>query len=327
MSATQFCIRACKEEAQGPALCNHIYDVMGCDWNMPGNYAAGTFEDCLGDSGPVSAHTQPARQPFIYFYIIQYSLWVSMVVPLSTKATPQLLQRNPLPPLRPANRSALLEESLLLVVPAFHRRVRISLFCFLLVSLTSTPQPHLRPPQRAPRNQLYVIPLVTHQPSNSSYFPLTTLRLPVIPAVVPPLSGPAWILLVSAPLPFSWVGSSSRWSDSLHSKDLQLDHGHFLFGHRLLTILILSGLWTRGPICPVVDTLLMPGLWIFSSSLTTLLTYFTMSHVENYTCDRAVALIRLICSRHSARPNSTNIRRVLYLKRQSKVGVQRIIMA
>ena len=54
MSATEFCIRACKEEPAGPGLCNHIYDTMGCEWNMPGNYNAGTFENCLGDSGPVS---------------------------------------------------------------------------------------------------------------------------------------------------------------------------------------------------------------------------------------------------------------------------------
>ena len=55
MSATQFCIRACKEAPQGPGLCQHIYDVMGCAWNMPGNYDPGTFENCLGDSGEVGA--------------------------------------------------------------------------------------------------------------------------------------------------------------------------------------------------------------------------------------------------------------------------------
>lgn len=54
MSASEFCIRACKEGPQGPALCQHIYDVMGCGWNMPGNYNPGVFENCLGDSGEVS---------------------------------------------------------------------------------------------------------------------------------------------------------------------------------------------------------------------------------------------------------------------------------
>jgi len=50
MSSTQFCIRACKDSATAPTLCNHIYDVMGCDWNMPANYADGTFDNCLADS-------------------------------------------------------------------------------------------------------------------------------------------------------------------------------------------------------------------------------------------------------------------------------------
>ncbi|CCO31388.1 hypothetical protein BN14_05429 [Rhizoctonia solani AG-1 IB] len=45
MSATEFCFRACT----GPNAaknCQHIYDVMGCRWNMPANYDAGKFESC-----------------------------------------------------------------------------------------------------------------------------------------------------------------------------------------------------------------------------------------------------------------------------------------
>jgi len=48
ISDTEFCFRACT----GPNAaenCQHIYDVMGCFWNMPANYDAGTFESCLGD--------------------------------------------------------------------------------------------------------------------------------------------------------------------------------------------------------------------------------------------------------------------------------------
>ncbi|KAJ3486212.1 hypothetical protein NLI96_g4398 [Meripilus lineatus] len=51
MSDSEFCFRGCKDGPNAPALCQHIYDVMGCGWNMPGNYAAGTFERCLGNSG------------------------------------------------------------------------------------------------------------------------------------------------------------------------------------------------------------------------------------------------------------------------------------
>ncbi|KAF8230807.1 macrofage activating glycoprotein [Tricholoma matsutake] len=48
MSDTEFCFRACI----GPSAtvnCNHIYDVMGCYWNMPANYNAGVFENCDAD--------------------------------------------------------------------------------------------------------------------------------------------------------------------------------------------------------------------------------------------------------------------------------------
>ncbi|KAI1794317.1 hypothetical protein LXA43DRAFT_883724 [Ganoderma leucocontextum] len=47
----EFCIRACKDGPKAPALCQHIYDVMGCSWNMPGDYSGGSFDSCKGDSG------------------------------------------------------------------------------------------------------------------------------------------------------------------------------------------------------------------------------------------------------------------------------------
>ncbi|KAM6503982.1 carbohydrate-binding module family 13 protein [Amanita muscaria] len=48
ISDTQFCFRACVG-ASATSLCNHIYDEMGCDWNMPANYDPGVFENCDGD--------------------------------------------------------------------------------------------------------------------------------------------------------------------------------------------------------------------------------------------------------------------------------------
>lgn len=47
----EFCIRGCKDGSKAPGLCQHIYDVLGCAWNMPGNYDAGVFENCKGDTG------------------------------------------------------------------------------------------------------------------------------------------------------------------------------------------------------------------------------------------------------------------------------------
>ncbi|GBE83972.1 hypothetical protein SCP_0510310 [Sparassis crispa] len=49
MSDTQFCFRGCKDGPNAPTLCQHIYDVLGCAWNMPANYGAGVFERCMGD--------------------------------------------------------------------------------------------------------------------------------------------------------------------------------------------------------------------------------------------------------------------------------------
>ena len=52
VSDSEFCFRGCKDGPNAPALCQHIYDEMGCDWNMPGNYDTG-FDQCDGDSGEV----------------------------------------------------------------------------------------------------------------------------------------------------------------------------------------------------------------------------------------------------------------------------------
>ena len=55
MSDSEFCFRGCKDGPGAPALCQHIYDTLGCMWNMPANYSAGVFERCDGDTGEVRA--------------------------------------------------------------------------------------------------------------------------------------------------------------------------------------------------------------------------------------------------------------------------------
>ncbi|KAJ7283287.1 hypothetical protein C8J57DRAFT_1292048 [Mycena rebaudengoi] len=51
MGAEQFCFRACNPAgSNAPGYCQHVYDVMGCDWNMPASYAKG-FDSCKADSG------------------------------------------------------------------------------------------------------------------------------------------------------------------------------------------------------------------------------------------------------------------------------------
>ncbi|KAF8888567.1 hypothetical protein BD779DRAFT_449571 [Infundibulicybe gibba] len=51
ISEKMFCIRLCKPGPRAQEWCEHIYDVMGCQWNIPANYDPGVFESCKGDSG------------------------------------------------------------------------------------------------------------------------------------------------------------------------------------------------------------------------------------------------------------------------------------
>ncbi|KDN52279.1 hypothetical protein K437DRAFT_26255 [Tilletiaria anomala UBC 951] len=52
ISYSQACFRACvNNDAYDSALCQHIYDKMGCGWVMPSNYTVGAFDNCEGDNG------------------------------------------------------------------------------------------------------------------------------------------------------------------------------------------------------------------------------------------------------------------------------------
>ncbi|GAA6048247.1 hypothetical protein JCM3770_006502 [Rhodotorula araucariae] len=52
MGGAQFCLKACNPSWEnGWAMCEHIYDRIGCIYNAPSNWAKinGTFESCKGD--------------------------------------------------------------------------------------------------------------------------------------------------------------------------------------------------------------------------------------------------------------------------------------
>ncbi|KAM0748054.1 hypothetical protein T439DRAFT_316727 [Meredithblackwellia eburnea MCA 4105] len=49
ISSSEFCIRACYPGPDAWRFCQHVYDVMGCQWNMPANYKKGGFDTCLAD--------------------------------------------------------------------------------------------------------------------------------------------------------------------------------------------------------------------------------------------------------------------------------------
>lgn len=55
MSDSEFCFRACNPASKNaPTFCQHVYDEMGCQWNMPSaGYKQGVFERCSGAAGEV----------------------------------------------------------------------------------------------------------------------------------------------------------------------------------------------------------------------------------------------------------------------------------
>ncbi|KII87737.1 hypothetical protein PLICRDRAFT_42246 [Plicaturopsis crispa FD-325 SS-3] len=55
MSDSEFCFRACNPSSKNaPTFCQHVYDEMGCQWNMPSaGYKQGVFERCSGAAGEV----------------------------------------------------------------------------------------------------------------------------------------------------------------------------------------------------------------------------------------------------------------------------------
>ncbi|KAH9993495.1 hypothetical protein BJV74DRAFT_770865 [Russula compacta] len=116
--ATGFCFRGCKDGPNAPTLCQHIYDVMGCSWNMPGNYGPG-FDQCLGDDGepmgvygpstfyqgePTTppAHPAPATSSCTTMSTISNRLLVPGVSPqpFSYVSVPSSLYLSSLPPTR-----------------------------------------------------------------------------------------------------------------------------------------------------------------------------------------------------------------------------------
>lgn len=48
----EFCIRACYNGPDAWRYCNHIYDLMACRWNIPGDYSPG-FDSCIGVDVPL----------------------------------------------------------------------------------------------------------------------------------------------------------------------------------------------------------------------------------------------------------------------------------
>ncbi|KAH9811960.1 hypothetical protein DFH28DRAFT_979580 [Melampsora americana] len=66
IGSNTFCFKACDPAGPDAArLCEHVYDRVGCEYNMPANYAAikGTFQSCKGENQlPVGVYIENGVQ-------------------------------------------------------------------------------------------------------------------------------------------------------------------------------------------------------------------------------------------------------------------------
>ncbi|KAJ6462890.1 hypothetical protein C8R45DRAFT_524288 [Mycena sanguinolenta] len=80
-----FCGKICDQTGSNPqGLCNNIYDELGCEYNVPSDVDANTFEYCLGDDmmpvgtyigtdGKTSTYFQPPESVSIDFSNLPYT--------------------------------------------------------------------------------------------------------------------------------------------------------------------------------------------------------------------------------------------------------------
>ncbi|KIJ94512.1 hypothetical protein K443DRAFT_683675 [Laccaria amethystina LaAM-08-1] len=83
VGGNQFCFKACYNSITSPDYCLNIYDLVGCDYNMPSSVQNGTFTECDGDLQDVVG---------IYSVNGQTSTWS---MPATLTATPPYTPRVP----------------------------------------------------------------------------------------------------------------------------------------------------------------------------------------------------------------------------------------
>ena len=45
----RFCLKICYNSITEPNFCQNIFDMLGCEYNMPSNVRDGTFTKCDGE--------------------------------------------------------------------------------------------------------------------------------------------------------------------------------------------------------------------------------------------------------------------------------------
>ncbi|GAA5905739.1 hypothetical protein JCM6882_000447 [Rhodosporidiobolus microsporus] len=83
ISDDEFCFKACRDGPNAWKQCQHIYDVMGCYWNVPGNYGGG-FDTCKANVLPF----YPGEYPVVKNGKTSTSTWKQGVNPTPAARSP-----------------------------------------------------------------------------------------------------------------------------------------------------------------------------------------------------------------------------------------------
>ena len=74
----QFCVKLCDNTVSTPDYCQNVYDLVGCQYNMPSNVQNGTFTSCEGENqDPVGIYVVGgvSKLSFLFFHFLFVSFF------------------------------------------------------------------------------------------------------------------------------------------------------------------------------------------------------------------------------------------------------------
>ena len=94
VGSNKFCLKLCYNTITSPDYCLNVYDLIGCDYNMPSNVQNGTFTSCDGDlQDIVGVYTVNGVSKLLFLLLV--TLVVSFLFLASTWSMPATLVAPP----------------------------------------------------------------------------------------------------------------------------------------------------------------------------------------------------------------------------------------
>ena len=132
-----FCFKACFNNQTEPDYCQNVYDLVGCQYNMPSNVTNGTYTSCEGDlQDVVGVYTTDGTGKVLFRLLVALVVTILFFL-VSTWSMPQtLLSPPPYQPRIPASSNCVTYDPSSLYV--FPSTVSFFFFFFFLFLLLNT---------------------------------------------------------------------------------------------------------------------------------------------------------------------------------------------